>query len=330
MTWKNFACKEITVLTTCIKREGKSCFIFEDDALDRWRRRGSMTLQQLRYFLDVCEYKGMAKAAQETNVSQPAISVAIRAMEKEFGVRLFLRVNKKLILTEEGIEFRHMAQDLMSRADYMETYFKNSIKANEQIRIGMSYVYDNLLSSSMDTFSNRNPNIKVMIFSFGNNEVMQLMETDAVDLVIMGTSEADDLSAYHTIEIGVCEPHFYTNENNPLAQQKVVNPADLADEPIVVFSEHVNYKKIMNDLKILLPGLHLNNIIAYTNQMNTVKWLVSAGRASVIICKGAIPMANNIVEKPLLGAKPFAVTAIWKKNRLLSSAALKLVSSLEL
>ena len=289
-----------------------------------------MTLQQLRYFLSVCEYGGMAKAAQETNISQPAISVTIRELEKEFDIQLFLRMNKKLILTEEGVEFRHMALNLVHRADQMEAYFREKGKAPQRIKVGISYVYNNLLAPSIGKFRKRNPNIRLVTFFFGKEEVAELLESGSVDLLIMGTSALDDLSAYNTRDICTCTPCLYTYKDNPLAQKEVVSSQDLQDEPIVLLSEQLDYKKLINSMKFLLPDLQLNNIVAYTNQLNTVIDMILAHQASVIIGRGAFSVREDIVERPLLNAKPFNVTAIWKKSRYLSAAAIKLLNSMEM
>lgn len=272
----------------------------------------------------------MAKAAQEMNISQPAISVTIKDLEREFGIRLFLRINKKLVLTEEGIEFRRMASELVYRADYMEQYFHDKANGRQKINLGISFVYDNLLSPSIYAFSERNPNIELTLYSFGDGEMERLLDTDTVDLFVKGTSAVDDLSGFNSKDVVAWGPRFYTYKGNPLAQQESVDPKDLTDEPIVVFSERLNHRKLLDNLKIMLPGLQLNNIVAYTNQMNTVSNIISAEKASVIICKGAVPMTENMVERPLLDAKSFHITAIWKKNRFLSTAAIKLLNSLEL
>ena len=64
-----------------------------------------MKISQLRYFMTVCRYNNITKAAEELYVSQPAISSSIKDLETEFGVKLFYRQNNKLLLTDEGEYF---------------------------------------------------------------------------------------------------------------------------------------------------------------------------------------------------------------------------------
>ena len=64
-----------------------------------------MTLNQLEYFCAVCRCHSITKAADELYVSQPAISVAIKKLEKEFHLRLFNHGKNSISLTREGEEF---------------------------------------------------------------------------------------------------------------------------------------------------------------------------------------------------------------------------------
>lgn len=65
-----------------------------------------MTLRQLSYFYHLADDPHVHKAAKKLNVSQPAISLAIRNLEEELGEALFSRIGKKLILNERGRYFR--------------------------------------------------------------------------------------------------------------------------------------------------------------------------------------------------------------------------------
>ena len=61
-----------------------------------------MNINQLVYFVTVVKYNNITKAAKELYISQPAISLAIKDLEKEFGLTLFKRKNNVLTLTQHG------------------------------------------------------------------------------------------------------------------------------------------------------------------------------------------------------------------------------------
>lgn len=64
--------------------------------------RIAMKLLQLKYFLTICEYSNISRAAGKLHVSQPSLTAAMKSLEQEFGITLFHRQSRGLILTEEG------------------------------------------------------------------------------------------------------------------------------------------------------------------------------------------------------------------------------------
>lgn len=75
-----------------------------------------MTLEQLRIFLAVAEELNMTRAATRVNLSQPAVSAAIAALEERYATRLFERVGRGLELSEAGRLFVPEARAVLTRA----------------------------------------------------------------------------------------------------------------------------------------------------------------------------------------------------------------------
>ena len=72
-----------------------------------------MKIVQLEYFCMVSHYHSITQAAQKLYVTQPAISNAIKELEKEFSVSLFVRSKNHLTLTTEGELFYQKASELL-------------------------------------------------------------------------------------------------------------------------------------------------------------------------------------------------------------------------
>ena len=60
------------------------------------------TLDWYKYFLSVARLGSVTRAARDMHVSQPAVSLAIAKLEDELGVKLFVRTNRGIRLTNEG------------------------------------------------------------------------------------------------------------------------------------------------------------------------------------------------------------------------------------
>lgn len=76
-----------------------------------------MELRQLEYFKTVGDMKSLSKASEMLYISQPALSKSISSLEKELGVQLFERRNRKMILTTFGQMFYHRTIRLLKELD---------------------------------------------------------------------------------------------------------------------------------------------------------------------------------------------------------------------
>src|ERR1700743_1758170 len=76
----------------------------------------SMTLEQLRIFVAVAEQQHVTRAASELNLTQSATSAAIAALEARYGIKLFDRVGRGIVLTRTGSDFLVEARAVLARA----------------------------------------------------------------------------------------------------------------------------------------------------------------------------------------------------------------------
>src|ERR1700730_5720615 len=76
-----------------------------------------MELRQIRSFLSIAETLHFGRTAQLIHISQPALSLQIRALEEDVGVRLFERNRRKTTLTAAGVAFRDDAVRAFSQLD---------------------------------------------------------------------------------------------------------------------------------------------------------------------------------------------------------------------
>lgn len=123
-----------------------------------------MTLRHMKIFCSVCENNSnLTKAAESLNMTQPAVSLAIKELEQYYGVILFDRIGKRLHLTEAGREFLEYANHISSLFSGMETMLRNWDSFGI-IRVGASItIGSQLLPDYVRTFSSIHPNIEVKV-----------------------------------------------------------------------------------------------------------------------------------------------------------------------
>ncbi len=75
-----------------------------------------MTLEQLRIFIAVAEKQHVTQAASQLNLTQSATSAAIAALEARYGIKLFDRIGRGIVLTQTGRDFLNEAREVVARA----------------------------------------------------------------------------------------------------------------------------------------------------------------------------------------------------------------------
>ena len=96
-----------------------------------------MTIRHLKTFCAVCEEGGITRAAEKLCVAQPSVSQTISELERYYGVSLFDRVGRRLVLTPEGERLRVKAQEAIASFSEFEEAARDT-KARHIIRIGSS------------------------------------------------------------------------------------------------------------------------------------------------------------------------------------------------
>lgn len=95
-----------------------------------------MEIRVLRYFLAVAREGTISGAAQTLHMSQPTLSRQLMDMEDRFGKKLFIRGNRHISLTEDGMLLRKRAEEIIDLVDKTET----EMAASSEILSGEIYI----------------------------------------------------------------------------------------------------------------------------------------------------------------------------------------------
>ena len=79
-----------------------------------------MTLQQLKYVITVAEKGTVSEAAKTLFISQPSLTNAIKELENELQIEIFIRTNKGVIVSNEGEEFLGYARQIIEQTQLLE------------------------------------------------------------------------------------------------------------------------------------------------------------------------------------------------------------------
>src|SRR5699024_5823102 len=103
------------------------------------REEFNLTLQQLKYALEVASQGSMSEAARSLFISQPRLSNAIKALEKEIKITIFIRTNRGITVTYEGAEFLGYARQLLQQYNMLEEKYLSVKPAKQHFSISTQH-----------------------------------------------------------------------------------------------------------------------------------------------------------------------------------------------
>lgn len=194
-----------------------------------------MELRVLNYFLAIAREENFTKAAQQLHMTQPTLSRQIAQLEEELGIKLFVRSNHNIILTEDGMILKRRAQEILSLADKTKRDFLHKDKNLEGvISIGSGeFLSTRCLTDCIANFRKKCPLVRYEFYSGNAGNIHDRIERGLLDIGLM--SEPIDIRKYEFISMPVKEEWgAWIKEDSPLISKESVVPQDLVGIPLIL------------------------------------------------------------------------------------------------
>lgn len=198
-----------------------------------------MDITPLRYVVTLARMQSFSRAAEALYVSQSSLSQQVAKLEKEIGYPLFRRTTKYVQITEEGSRFLAQAKKVLAEFDALHTQVEATRAAMAHtINLGMSVVYRPDASEAVVRFMRTHPEIDVNLISAWELDLVEMLHSGRIDLALFGVDgENDDLSGMAVVPLRAEHVVVALSPQHPLAGQKTVSLADLANETLIFTSE---------------------------------------------------------------------------------------------
>lgn len=194
-----------------------------------------MELRVLNYFLAIAREENFTKAAQQLHVTQPTLSRQIADLEHELGVKLFVRSNHNIILTEDGMILKRRAQEILSLADKTKRDFLHKDENLEGvISIGSGeFLSTRCLTDCIAQFHKKYPFVQYEFYSGNAGNICERIERGLLDIGLM--SEPIDIRKYEFVSMPIKEEWgALVREDSPLAEKAFLVPQDLIGVPLIL------------------------------------------------------------------------------------------------
>lgn len=207
-----------------------------------------MTLQQLKYAITVVDSPSMNEAAKKLFISQPSLSSSIRDLEEEIGVELFIRTNRGVVPTPDGLEFISYARQVVEQYSLLEDRYVDKKEIKKKFNVSTQHY----------TFA-----VKAFV------ELVKKIGMDEYECAVRETKTFDIIQDVKTFqsEIGIlylnefnskmlqkifrennleftklfsCKTYVYLWKGNPLAKKSRITMKDLEEYPCLSFEQGSN------------------------------------------------------------------------------------------
>ncbi|MBQ7732392.1 MAG: LysR family transcriptional regulator [Synergistaceae bacterium] len=224
-----------------------------------------MDFRELTYFVCIAKHQNMTRAAEELHVSQPSLSQVISSLEKDTGLKLFDRIERKYKPTFAGERYLSYARQILETKANLDSELDDIIKREVGVlNIGLPNVRCTfMLPKTLPEFNAKYPNVKVNIFE-GTSAVIdkRLMNGD-IDLAFY--SKPHELNAnleYETLaaeELLIC-----TCKNKFSAQNKRLDLHAIKNERLILLSPEQRTGQISR-YYLQINNISLENSITINN-----------------------------------------------------------------
>lgn len=256
-------------------------------------------IKQIKYFQAVVRLNSFSKAAKECFISQSAISQQIQALERDLGVTLLKRENRRFSLTPAGEHFYNRSLTLTADFDRLCKETAQIAGGNEfSIRIGYLKNYGGAeFLQAVAEFTSKHPDIPIEMQSGSHEDLYGLVRSGGADLILSDQRRAFS-GKYVNLILSEIACRVEISARNPLAAQDSVDAGDLGHTPCILVAskeqqetERAYYQEIYE----------IAGDFIFAENLEEARLMVVGGKGFLPIEGGRPPaqFAGNIVSLPL-------------------------------
>lgn len=207
-----------------------------------------MRIQQLQYIIKIVECGSMNEAAKQLFITQPSLSNAVKELEQEMGITIFIRNPKGITLTKDGVEFLSYARQIIEQTALLEDRYKNHNTSRELFSVSSQHYafvvnafvsllkradmtqYELFLRETrtweiIDDVKNFRSEIGVLFINDYNRDVLtKLFEENHLTVSTLFKTT----------------PHIFISKSNPLATKTSLTIDDLLDFPYLSYDQGIH------------------------------------------------------------------------------------------
>ncbi len=288
-----------------------------------------MELRVLEYFLAVAREETISSAAEYLHITQPTLSRQLKDLEDELGKQLFIRGNRKIELTEEGLILRRRAEEIIGLVDKTQAKIINNDEAvSGDIYLGSDETYAfKIIAKVIAKMHEDYPNVRFHLYSGNGDDIKDKIDKGLLDFGVV--IEPTSLTKYDFIKLPATDKWgVLMTKSSPLASYDTITPDLLSKAPLYIS----NQETVKNEMTGWLGGQGRElNIIDTYNLIYNVSLLIQETNNYALCIEHLVytGIDSPFVFKPLSPTLEVNLDLIWKKYPVFTKASEKFLEYLK-
>ena len=280
-----------------------------------------MTLQQLKYVIEIAKHGSINEAAKRLFITQPSLSNAIRDLENQININIFTRTNKGIQLSVEGSEFLAYARQVVEQSELLENRYLNAKPSPQHFSVSSQH-YAFAVNAFVDLI--KEYAIDEYEFTMRETKTYEIVEDvknlrSEIGILYINEFNSKILNKLFKEnnlifnKLFTAKPHVFISVKNPLAKQEKVTLKDLEEYPYLSF-EQGEYNSFHFSEEILSTLSHKKSI-KVSDRATLFNLLI--GLNGYTISTGVLSSELNgtdIISVPLEVKEEITVGIITHKN----------------
>ncbi len=207
-----------------------------------------MTFQQMKYIMKVAQCGSIAEAARQLFIAQPSLSAAVKEVENEYGIEIFYRNKKGIVLTEAGVEFLSYLKQINEQMELMDDRYSKAKERKKLCAISTQHY-----AFAVNAFSELVKKLDTDQYEFTlretrTYEIIEDVANFRSDLGIIYLSDFNEKvikkllkdNQLTFVPLFVAMPHVFISCKHPLANKAIIRLEELEPYPFLAFEQGVN------------------------------------------------------------------------------------------
>lgn len=202
-----------------------------------------LTIQQITYFLDLCDTLNFTETAKKHYLSQPALSRQINILEEKAGIQLFERNHRNVALTPEGELVKTEFLAFMEQCNHMMdsiTQIANHKKGTLRLAFSEYIDLSSISSRYIIPYTQKYPLVQLVCESLNFPCIKQKLYEDEVDVLFLPGYEAELSSQFHIMEVSSEPIGVIVPCTHPLFDRQHFDPSLLKDTPLLLLDTNTS------------------------------------------------------------------------------------------